>query len=74
MHFYCEQRVACAAVRSDREALVSICSDTPDDQGSKSSSVNSMEDYKPFLSQIFVSLGHSSKIKPVQIWRDTGAA
>ena len=65
---------ACAAVRGDREALVSICSDTPDVQGSQSSSIDSMEDYKPFMSQGFVSLGDSSEIKPVQILRDTGAA
>ena len=33
-----------------------------------------MEDYKPFLSQGFVSIDGSSEVKPVQILRDTGAA
>jgi hypothetical protein len=33
-----------------------------------------MEDYKPFLSQGFVSIDGSSDVKPVQILRDTGAA
>lgn len=33
-----------------------------------------MKDYKPFLSQGFVSLDDSSKIPPVKILRDTGAA
>ena len=66
---------ACASVKNDRKALDSICSDTPDIQGSKSSSVNFMEDhYKPFLSQGFVSLSDSSEALPVQILRDTGAA
>ena len=66
---------ACASVRNDRKTLDSICSDTPDIQGSKSSSVDFMEDhYKPFLSQGFVSLSDSSEALPVQILRDTGAA
>ena len=65
---------ACASVRNDKKALDSICSDTPDIQGSKSSSVDFMEDhYKPFLSQGFVSLSDSSEALPVQILRDTGA-
>ena len=65
----------CASVRNDKKALDSICSDTPDIQGSKSSSVDFMEDhYKPFLSQGFVSLSDSSEALPVQILRDTGAA
>jgi hypothetical protein len=33
-----------------------------------------MEDYKPFLSQGFVSINGSSDVKPVQILRNTGAA
>ena len=33
-----------------------------------------MEDYKPFLSQGFVSIDGSSEEKPVQILRDMGAA
>ena len=33
-----------------------------------------MEDYKPFLSQGFVSIDGSSEAKPVQILRDTSAA
>lgn len=41
--------------------------DNPGVRGSRSSSVESLEDYKPFLSQVFVSLGDSSEIKPVQI-------
>ncbi|KAK3106890.1 hypothetical protein FSP39_002127 [Pinctada imbricata] len=66
---------ACASVRNDRKALDSICSDTPEIQGSKSSSDDFVEDhYKPFLSQGFVSLSDSSKALPVQILRDTGAA
>ena len=65
---------ACTAFRNDRKAFISSCSDTPDVQGSKSSFVNSMEDYKPFLSQGFVSIDGSSDVKPVQILRDTGAA
>ena len=65
---------ACTAFRNDRKAFVSSCSGTPDVQGSKSSFVNSMEDYKPFLSQGFVSINGSSDVKPVQILRDTGAA
>jgi hypothetical protein len=32
-----------------------------------------MEDYKPFLSQGFVSINGSSKVNPVQILRDTDA-
>ncbi|KAK3084264.1 hypothetical protein FSP39_010811 [Pinctada imbricata] len=66
---------ACASVRNDRKALDSICSDTPEIQGSKSSSDDFVEDhYKPFLSQGFVSLSDSSEALPVQILRDTGAA
>lgn len=44
------------------EALASICSDTqsPVVQGSKS--VASMEDYKPFSCQGFVTLGDLSEI------------
>ena len=60
--------------KNDRKAFVSSCSGTPDVQGSKSSFVNSMEDYKPFLSQGFVSINGSSEVKPVQILRETGAA
>ena len=41
---------ACTAFRNDRKAFVSSCSGTPDVQGSKSSFVNSVQDYKPFLS------------------------
>ena len=52
-----------------------ICSDTPDTQGSKSSSVDFMEDhYKLFLSMGFVSLSDSSEALPVQILKDTSAA
>ena len=65
---------ACAAFRNERKAFVSSCSGTPDVQGSKSSLVNSMEDYKPFLSQEFVSIDSSSEVKPAQILRDAGAA
>ncbi|KAK3087503.1 hypothetical protein FSP39_006727 [Pinctada imbricata] len=66
---------ACASVRNDRKALDSICYDTPEIQGSKSSSDDFVEDhYKPFLSQGFVSLSDSSEALPVQILRDTGAA
>jgi hypothetical protein len=45
--------------RNDRKDFVSSCSDTPNVQGSKSSFVNSMENYKPFLSQGFVSINGS---------------
>ncbi|KAK3084591.1 hypothetical protein FSP39_015997 [Pinctada imbricata] len=66
---------ACASVRNDRKALDSICSDTPEIQGFKSSSDDFVEDhYKPFLSQGFVSLSDSSEALPVQILRDIGAA
>jgi hypothetical protein len=33
-----------------------------------------MEDYKPFLSQGFLSINGPSDVKPVQILRDTGSA
>lgn len=45
------QPLACAAVRDDQGTLVSFCSDTPEVQGSKSSSTDSIKDYKPYLSQ-----------------------
>lgn len=66
------QPPACAAVRGYRDALVSICSDTLDVQGSKTICVDSIEDYITFFLRTF-SLADSSKIKPVQILRDTGA-
>jgi hypothetical protein len=64
----------CTAFRNDRKSFVSSCSGNPDIQVSKSSFVNSMEDYKPILSRGFVSINDSSDVKPVQILRDTGAA
>ena len=51
---------ACTAFRNDRKVFVS--------------SSNSVEEYKPFLSQGFVSVNGSSDVKPVEILRDTGAA
>lgn len=45
-----------------------------DVQGSKSKSVNSMENNKPFWSLQFVSLNSSSEFKRVQILIDIGTA
>ena len=42
-------------------------------QVSMSSACNYMEDYKPFLSQGFISLDENSDPKPIRILRDTGA-
>ena len=50
-----------------------VCS-LPDNQVSKSSSVDFMEEYKPFMSQGFVSINDSSTDIPIQILRDTGAS
>jgi hypothetical protein len=44
------QSHACAALRSDRKAFVSSCSDNPDVQGLKSSFVDYMGDYKAVFS------------------------
>lgn len=68
------QPLACAAVTGDQGTLVLFCSDTSKVQHSKSSSTDSTKDYKPFLSQGFVSLDDSSKTHSVKILRDTGAA
>ena len=39
-----------------------------------SSACDYMEDYKPFLSQGFISLDENSDPKPIRIFRDTGAS
>ena len=64
----------CAAVKGDKSKLASPCSNIPDVQGRPNTNQNSMKDYKPFLSQGFVSIGESGNSIPVQILRDTGAA
>ena len=69
-----QQPHACTAFRNDTRAFFSSSTGTPDVQGSKSSLVVSMEDYKPFLSQGFVSINGSNEVKPVQNLRDMGAA
>lgn len=66
--------IAFAAVRGDPGTLVSSCSDTPEVQGTKSSSTDSMKDYKSFMSQGFVLLDNSSTTHSVKNLRDTGAA
>ena len=43
-------------------------------QVSMSSACDYMEDYKPFLSQGFISLDENSDPKPIRILRDTGAS
>lgn len=66
--------IAFAAVRGDPGTLVSSCSDTPEVQGTKSSSTDSIKDYKSFMSQGFVLLDNSSTTHSVKNLRDTGAA
>lgn len=46
-----QQPLACSAVRGDQGTIVSFCYDIPEVHGSKSSSTDSMKDYKSFWSQ-----------------------
>ena len=64
------QPSACFAKRDDKSLLQS----TPDFQDFKPSTSDFMEDYKPFMSQGFVSLNDSGTDIPIKILRDTGAS